>query len=169
MTTDIFGMESPAGKGTLKLPLEARVSRGTTDVDDTAQTETTAFLILTVTAPADAGLQDAEVWFDMDKATTGFGTVETTVTAEFRTARAVDGTNYRTAVDGAQDSVALTGSLATADQGQASVVRLGDIPAGETAQVFVDFSADVASDIELPYAVFYKSRGTITVTPVAAG
>jgi hypothetical protein len=169
MTRDVFGSENPSGKGTLLLPLEAQVSRGTTDIDDSAQTETTAYLILTVAAPSGFGVQDAEVWFDMNKTTTGWGAVETTATAEFRTARAVDGTNYRTGVDGDYDSVALTGTLAAADQGQASVVKLGDIPAGESVQVFLDASADVTSDIELPYAVFYKSRGQVTVTAVAAG
>lgn len=168
MTINIFDMKDPSGRGTVELPLEAKVSRGETDVDDSEQTETTGYLILTVAAPTLYGMQDAEVWFDMHKATTGFGTVESTTTAEFRTARAVDGTLFRTSVDGDYDSVALTGTLAAADQGQASVVKLGDIPAGETVKVFLDMSVDAAGDIELPYAVYYKSRGTATITAVAA-
>jgi hypothetical protein len=169
LTRDRFDVTSPAGKGEIKLPLEVQVARGETDVDDSAQTETTASLILTIAAPSDAGMQDCEVWFDLDKATTGHGAVETTATIEFRTARAVDGTNYRTAVDGDYDSVALTGTLATADQGQAAVVKVGDIAAGEDVQIFVDMSADATADIELPYMVSYKSRGTATITPVVAG
>jgi hypothetical protein len=169
MTINVFGSESASGKGTVLLPLEARVSRGETDVDDSAQTETTASLILTVTAPAASGIQDAEVWFDLHKDTTGHGTIESTATIEFRAARAVDGTNYRTGIDADSDTVALTGTLAGADQGQAAVVRIGDIPAGETVKVFVDMSADATADIEIPYAVFYKSRVEATITPVVAG
>ena len=58
ITRDVFDTTNPSGKGTALLPLETQVSRGTTDVDDTAQTETTASLILTIAAPSTVGIQD---------------------------------------------------------------------------------------------------------------
>lgn len=168
MAIDEFLLKTPSGRGVLSAPLEARVARGTTDIDDSAQTETTASVILTITAPTASGVQDVEVWFDLHLATTGFGTVEDTATAKFLAARAVDATNYRTGPDANVSTTAISGTSAAADAGQAAVVKIGDIPAGETVKVYVDTSADVTSDIELPYAVFYKGRAAVTVTPVVA-
>lgn len=168
MARDVFQQVSPAGRGTLLLPLEMQVDRGTTDIDDSVQTETTAWNILTIAADSDYGMQDVEVWFDLNKATTGYGAVETTATINFKVARQVDGTNYRTDPDLKGGTTAISGTNAAADAGQAAVVHIGDIPAGETVRIYADMSADATSDIELPRAVFYKSRGTPTITDVAA-
>jgi hypothetical protein len=166
MTLNIFDQKSPSGKGTVELPLEPRSFTGTTDIDDSAQTETTQWLLLTIEAPAAAGMMDVEVWFDLDLATTGFGTVESSATILFAVARKVDGTNYRLGADANTVTTAISGTNAAAER--AAVVRVGDIPAGETVQIFADMSADATSDIELPYKGVYKSRGTATVTAVAA-
>lgn len=168
MTRDLFDFRSPGGHGSALLPLEAQVSRGTTDIDDSVQTETGAWLLLTITAAAAFGMQDVEVWFDLNKATTGYGAVESTATIEFRVARQVDGTAWRTGIDVPKDTTAITGTNAAADAGQAAVVGVGDIPAGETVRIYADMSADATADMELPYAVFFKSRGTPTITAVAA-
>jgi hypothetical protein len=177
MTVNVFGAENPSGRGTVKLPLEAQTFSGTTDqtfsgttdIDDSAQTESTAWLLLTIAAPADAGLQDVEVWFDLNKATTGYGAVETTATILFRVARTVDGTNWRTSWLDRKVTTAITGTNAATDAGQAAVLEVGDLAQGETVRVYADMSADATSDIELPYLGTYKSRGTATVTAVAAG
>jgi len=167
MTRDIFSTKDAAGFGTVELPLEARVARGTTDIDDSVQTESTQYNILTIAADADFGAQEVEVWFDLDKATTGLGSVETSATMLFACARAVDGTNYRLGADALTATTAISGTNAAAER--AAVVRVGDIPAGESVQIFTDMSADASADMELPYAVFYRSRGTLTITPIAAG
>jgi hypothetical protein len=168
MTVNIFGSKTPSGKGTVELPLEAKVLSGETDIDDSTQTETTAWLLLTIAAPAAAGLQDVEVWFDLDKATTGLGSVESTATLLFRVARKVDGTNWRTSWLDRRVTTAITGTNAATDAGQAAVLDIGDIAEGEEVRVYGDMSADATADIELPFKVNYKSRGTATVTAVAA-
>jgi hypothetical protein len=168
MTVNIFGSKTPSGKGTVELPLETQVLSGTTDIDDSAQTETTSWLLLTIAAPAAAGLQDVEVWFDLLKATTGYGVVESTATILFRVARKVDGTNWRTSWLDRRVTTAVTGTAAALDAGAAAVLDVGDIAQGEEVRVYADMSADATADIELPYKVNYKSRGTATATAVAA-
>jgi len=164
MTINVFGTESASGKGTALIPLEAKRISGETDIDDSEQTESTAYVILTLTAPAE-GAMDVSVWFDLAKATTGYAAVESTATIKFQLARKVDGTNYRIATDNPKGSVAISGTNAA---GGAVAVDVGDLSASEVVQIWIDMSADATSDIELPYDVTYKSRGTITVTEVAA-
>lgn len=169
MTRNVFDLKDPSGRGTIELPLEAQAFSGETDIDDTAQTETTAWLLLTIAAPATAGLQDVEVWFDLDKATTGFGTIESTATILFRVARTIDGTNWRTSWLDRKVTTAVTGTNAATDAGQAAVLDVGDLAEGETVRIYADMSADATDDMELPFSGTYKSRGTATVTAVAAG
>jgi hypothetical protein len=143
--------------------LTPKVVTGTTDVDDSAQTESTAFALLTITPAASAPLFACEVWLDLAKATTGFAAVETSVTVTFAVARKVDGTNWRRQVI---NEAALSGTLAAA---RMQKIDLGVVTVTEAARIEATFSADVTADMEIPYAVVYRGISAPTITDVAAG
>jgi len=134
---------------------------GTTDIDDSAQTETTDFAILTIAAGT-YPLADVEVWIDLAKATTGFAAVESTATLQFAVARKVDGTNWRRE---AYNEAALSGTNAA---GRMQKINIGSVSPGADVAIYVDLSADATADMELPYVVCYKGPEAPTVTPVAA-
>lgn len=143
--------------------LDLKSFSGSTDIDDSVQTETTPWVILTIAAPANEDLHDVEVWFDLAKATTGYSTVESTATIAFSVARAVDGTNYRRE---AIQEAALSGTLAAL---RAYKVSVGRILAGETVRIMAVMSADATSDINIPYKGYYRGLRAPTVTPIVAG
>lgn len=143
--------------------LTPKVLTGTTDIDDSVQTESTPFNILDIAPQPGAPLLDCEVWFDLAKATTGFGAVESSVTATFAVARKVDGTNWRRE---AINEAALSGTLAA---GRMQRIKLGYVTVDEGARIYATFSADVTADMEIPYTVVYRGLAAPTVTPVAAG
>lgn len=136
---------------------------GVTDIDDSAQTETTPYSILTIAAPADAPLADVIVYLDLAKATTGFAAVESSATVQFAVARKVDGTNFRRE---AYNEAALSGTNAA---NRCQRINVGPLAAGETVAIYAVFSADVTADMEIPYQVSYRGQSAPTVTPVAAG
>lgn len=137
---------------------------GTTDIDDSVQTETTAYPILTIAPAAGSPLVACEVWLDLAKATTGFGPVETSITATFAVARKVDGTNWRRQVI---NEAALSGTLAALRMQR---IDCGMVTVTEGARIEVTFSSDVTADMEIPYAVVYRTAlAAPTITDVAAG
>lgn len=136
---------------------------GVTDVDDSAQTETTPFPILTIAPQVDAPLNDVEVWLDLAKATTGFAVVETSITVQFAVERKVDGTNWRRE---AYQEAALSGTNAA---GRMAKINVGKITVGEQARIVAVFSSDVTGDMEIPFLVTGTGKAEPTVTPVAAG
>jgi hypothetical protein len=141
---------------------EFKVISGTTDIDDSAQTESTPYAILTIAADAYNSLEDVEVQIDLAKATTGFAAVESSATIVIAVARKVDGTNYRRE---AGVEAALSGTNAAT---RMQKVPVGKIAAGETVQIFITMSADATSDMELPYKIIYRGLVAPTVTEVAA-
>lgn len=134
---------------------------GETDIDDSEQTETTPWVLLTI-APA-AEIFDCYVDIDLHKATTGYGAVESTATIQFFVARQVDGTNWRRQ---AANEAALTGTLAA---NRMQRIPVGPIKANDTVRIYAVLSGDATSDMELPYEVHYRSLSAPTVTPIAAG
>lgn len=141
--------------------LEPKFLTGTTDIDDSAQTESTAFVILTIAAGT-YPLADVEVHLDLAKATTGFAAVESTVTVQLAVARKVDGTNWRRE---AYNEAALSGTNAA---NRMQKLNIGSVSPSEDVAIFAVFSSDVTSDMEIPYVVCYKGPEEPTVTPVAA-
>lgn len=135
---------------------------GTTDIDDSAQTESTAFPILTVTPQTGCPLVDVEILLDLAKATTGFAAVETSVTVQFALARKVDGTNWRRE---AYVEAALSGTNAA---NRMARLQAGSVGVAQELRVYALFSGDVTSDMEIPYVVTYKGYAEPTVTAVAA-
>lgn len=142
--------------------LKLNVLSGTTDIDDSAGTESTPFVLLTVAAPSGEDLHDVEVWFDLAKATTGYGAVESSATITLAVARKVDGTNYRRE---AINEAALSGTNAAS---RMQKVTVGRIPAGDDIRVYATMSADATSDMEIPYKVIYRGLVAPTITEVAA-
>lgn len=142
--------------------LRFRTLSGTTDVDDSAQTETSSFALLTIAPGAGSPLEDCIVDFDLAKATTGFAAVESTVTVTFAVAHKVDGTNWRRRVI---VEAALTGTLAAARMQR---IPVGFVPVDAQARIEATFSSDVTSDMEIPYQVHYRGRQAPTITAVAA-
>lgn len=141
---------------------EFNVLTGTTDIDDSIQTETTPWVILTIAADAYNSMEDVEVQIDLAKATTGYAAVESTATIQLAVARAVDGTNYRRE---AYVEAALSGTLAA---NRMQKLNVGKIAAGESVRVYAVMSADATSDMELPYKIIYRGLVAPTVTAVAA-
>lgn len=135
---------------------------GTTDIDDSAQTESTPFNILTIAPVQNCPLLTCEVWLDLAKATTGFAAVETSVTVTLAIARKVDGTNWRRQ---AVNESALSGTNAA---GRMQRIDLGLVTVTEQAAIYATFSGDVTSDMEIPYAVVYRALAAPTITAVAA-
>lgn len=143
--------------------VEPQFATGTTDIDDSIQTETTPYSILTIAAPATVPVSEVVVWLDLAKATTGFAAVETSATVQFAVTRKVDGTNYRRE---AYNEAALSGTNAAS---RCQKIVVGDLAAGETVAIYAVFSADVTADMEIPYKVSYRATEAPTITPVAAG
>ena len=137
--------------------------RGQTAIDDSVQTETTAWNILTITALPGTPLADVEVLIDLAKATTGFAAVESSATIQLAVARKVDGTNWRRE---AYNEAALSGTNAA---NRCQKLRIGNIAAEESVAIFAVMSADATSDILLPYEVLYKGGAAPTITPVVPG
>lgn len=135
---------------------------GETGIDDSAQTETTAYSIMTIAPATGSPLFDCEVWIDLAKATTGFAAVESSATILFHVARKVDGTNYRI---GAAEEAALSGTNAA---GRMIRIKVGYVDPNYPVQIFIDMSADATSDMELPYVVAYRGYEAPTLTVPAA-
>jgi len=141
---------------------EFAVITGTTDIDDSAQTESTPYAVLTIAADAYNALTAVEVQIDLAKTTTGFAAVESSATIQIAVARKVDGTNYRRE---AYVEAALSGTNAA---GRMQKIPVGNVAAGETVAIYIVLSADATSDMELPYKIIYRGLKAPTVTEVAA-
>ncbi len=142
--------------------LDLATFSGTTDIDDSVQTESTPFVLLEIAAPARYDLHDVDIWFDLAKATTGYGAVESTATLQLAVGRKVDGTNWRRE---AYQEAALSGTNAA---NRCAKVTIGRIAAGETVRVYAVMSADATSDMEVPYYGYYRGMAAPTLTDVAA-
>lgn len=135
---------------------------GTTDIDDSAQTENTAwFVLLTIAPAAGAPIRDCRVFLDMHKATTGYGAVETSATIQFRVARKVDGTNWR----GGTPTSAISG---TNYASRLQEIEIGNVDPTEGCRIEALMSADATGDMEIPYVGYYEGPVAPTVTEVAA-
>lgn len=143
--------------------LAPTIATFTTDIDDSAQTESTPFVVLTIAPAAGAPLADVEVVFDLAKATTGFGAVESTATIQFAVERKVDGTNWRRE---AYVEAALSGTNAAS---RAAKIPVGAVGVTEQARIVAVMSADATSDMEIPGYVAYKGIAAPTITAIAAG
>lgn len=143
--------------------IEPWVVTGTTDIDDSVQTETTPFPILTIAPVAESPCNDVEVWLDLAKAVTGFAAVESTITVQFAVARKVDATNWRLEP---YVEAALSGTLAA---NRMMKINVGKVMLNEQARIYAVFSADVTADMEIPFVVTGVGKAAPTVTAVAAG
>lgn len=127
-------------------------------VTDASQTETTPFALITIAPAAGAPLRDVEVVIDLAKASTGFGAVETSITVQFAVARKVDGANWRR---DAYLEAALSGTLAV---GRSAKIPVGIIGVTEQVAIYAVFSADVTTNIVLPFIINYCGLAAPTVS-----
>lgn len=135
-----------------------RVITGTTTIDDSVQTESTPYAILTIAPQTGAPLLDCKVWFDLAKATTGYAAVESSATITFQVARKIDGTNWRRFTI---TEAALSGTLAAT---RAMEVPCGFVSETQGCQIFITMSADATSNMDLPYCVVYRAAQAPTIT-----
>lgn len=161
---NLFPLQTPAGQGGALLPLEPTVITGSTAIDDSVQTETTTWNILTIQPATGAPLRSCRVVFDMAKATTGYGAVETSATINFSIGRKVDGTNYRFSQPVL--ATALTGTVAAT--GRSAEIDCGAVGVTEACRIYAVMSADATADIDIPYMVIYEAREAPTVTGIVA-
>lgn len=131
---------------------------GTIAITDASQTESTPFAILTIAPAAGAPLRDADVIIDLAKATTGFAAVESSITVQFAVERKVDGTNWRRE---AYVEAALSGTNAAS---RAAKIPVGIVGVTEQARIVAVFSADITSNLSLPYVLNYGGLAAPTLT-----
>jgi len=137
-----------------------------TGIDDSVQTETTEWLLLEIAPATGAPLSDVTITFDLNKATTGFGAVETSATIGLGVARKIDGTNWRREP---YPEAVLSGTLAAVAPGRSWRIIAGDVGVTQGLRVYADMSADATADMVLPYVISYRGRTAPTVTPVVNG
>lgn len=152
------------------------VITGTTDIDVSAADYTTVGGIAILTIAPATTMFDVCVDLDFMKATTGLFVVNTTQTVQIMVQTKIDGTNWRTIYgwpaassatgltvpDAAQDLDAL-------DDSPGHRFYIGTIGVSQQARLTIELSAETGGDAEIPYAVYYRSASTPTVTAVAAG
>ncbi len=134
---------------------------GTADIDISAADYTSPQALLTI-AP-ETEVQDCWVTFDLAKTTTGFAAGHAAQTIQFRVARKVDGTNWRTDIQSVT-----TATSGTNAAGAAATINVGPIGVTEQARVDVVLSAENGNDVELPYVAYVKAQTAPTFTAVAA-
>lgn len=142
-----------------------RVETGTAYIDTSAAVYTAFVNLLTITPDPGGAMQDVRVVIDLDLTTTGFAeaTGYDTETIQFSVSRKVDGTNWRTA----QNLIVPSTALAADDADNKSVeLIIGEVGPTEDVRVVVILSAEAASDVALPYLVYYRAAAGATVTPV---
>lgn len=150
--------------GVQKNPIRSLI--GEADIDVSVADYTAYILLMTIANEKRRILEDVDIWFDLDKATTGFADGYTTETLRLAVARKIDGTNYRVGTDAGEETTAITGTNANALESRSAHLRIGAIGPTEDVQIFAVLSAEQA-DVELPYVIYYRGQ-TPTVTPVAA-
>ena len=137
---------------------------GDADIDISESDYTTYITLLTVAAPA-GGLRACRIDIDVNKATTGLDAISTAAdTFDAVLVGQVDGTNYRTLINGTQIVANGDETLEASESGWS--FNIGPLQADESVQVRVKLSVERA-DAELPYRVTYQGVAP-TVTPVAA-
>lgn len=137
-------------------------STGTAVLNTTTATLTAWSTLITITPQPEHAMFDVVVVLDLAKATTGFAAGYTSETISFSVARAVDGTNYRTANNLATAAVSGTNS-----GGLSIEINLGPINPTEAAKVMVKLSAESANNASIPYVVYYRAGARATVTPAS--
>jgi hypothetical protein len=165
-------MSNPSKHGIWQAPPWRAVTgdNGETDIDLDAADYTAYVLLLTIANPSARNfIDDCYVYFDLDKATTGWGAVATSQTLALAVARKIDGTNYRIDANTnlGLESPAMTGSVAAVTRGMG--LHVGPIGPSEDCQIFVRLSTEaaVSGDVEIPYIVYYQGPAP-TITEVEA-
>ena len=142
--------------------LRPKVIQGTTDIDDSVQTESTAWQVIEIAPQANCPLVNVTILLDLAKATTGIAAVETSVTFQYALARKIDGTNWRRE---AYVEAALSGTNST---NRAQRLNAGVVSVESGLRVYLLASGDVTSDMEIPFEIQYMGELEPTVTLVAA-
>lgn len=143
------------------VPVEAT---GEADIDISEADYTTYINILTITPAANQCLIECVIDLDYNKTTTGWDIVSTAAdTLDVVIVTKVDGTNYRTVMNGTQIAANGDESLEDNESGERFIV--GPVGVTGTIQVKVKLSIE-RDDVEIPYRVLYRGA-TPTITPVA--
>lgn len=138
--------------------LRPKSTTGTIAITDASQTESTPFAVLTIAPAVGSPLRDCDVIIDLAKASTGFAAVETSITVQFAVERKVDGTNWRRE---AYVEAALSGTNAAS---RSAKIPVGIVGVTEQARIVAVFSADVTSNLSLPYVVNYGGLAAPTLS-----
>lgn len=141
---------------------DVRVLTGEADIDVSEAVYTAYVALLTIAPATGSPLEDCVVVIDLDKDTTGFADAYTTGTIRFIVQRKIDGTNWRG--DFTTQTAALAGDNA---DGLSYQFNIGPVGVTQQVRIAVLLSAE-GTDVEFPYAVYFKASKTPTVTAVAA-
>jgi hypothetical protein len=156
---------SPLARLTVTSPtIEAAVipaaTAGEITITDASQTETTAWQVLSIAPATGAPLSHVRVYLDLDKLTTGYGTVETTATIQFAIARKVDGTNWRVGTF----NTAVSGTNAATAGFELQEISVGEIGVTQAVRIYAKMSADATGNITIPYVVSYMGTAAPTIS-----
>lgn len=138
-----------------------RVTTGTADVDSADAVWTGFIPIITCTPTPAEGMTDVVVVIDLAKTTSGWATTATSETITFAVQRAVDGTNYRSDAGPIDASTAISG---TNSAGRSITLHVGPVGPGEAFKIAAKLSAEVVTDTDLPYVVYYRAPNRATFT-----
>lgn len=137
------------------------VQTGEADIDASAADYTSSQALLTIDPTDGHAMRDVVILLDLDKTTTGLNTVQAATTGQFAVSRKVDGSNWR------KDIASITTfSHGTNTSGASFRFDVGTVSATEQVRVEVLVSAE-GGDVEVPYAVTYRSPVSATFTAVA--
>lgn len=142
----------------------ARVHSGSSDVDVSAAVYTGYVTLLTIAPESNQALYDAQITLDLDfgDSSNGFAGGYTSETIQFAVARKVQGL-WR--IDDELETATVAGSNAG---DRCVTLKIGMVGPEESLRIYVRLSAE-QGDITVPYVLYYRSGGSVTVTEVTAG
>lgn len=138
-----------------------RTLTGNANITIASDTYTNWVQLVTLTPTSGEACQHVKFVLDLDKATTGFATANTSQTIQLAVGRKVDGTNWRTSANLASAAISGTNAAKTCCELEAY-----DVGPTEAVRVFVKLSATSGGNVVIPYVCYYES-GAAAVTSAA--
>jgi len=119
--------------------------------------------LITLTPDPNHSLADVVLVLDLNQATTGFGAVYTSATINVTWARKVDGTNWRFETNKATGTISGT-TAGAATGGLAVELTTPEAAPGEILACSIVISSVNATNVTIPFVVYYKAGAKATIT-----
>jgi hypothetical protein len=142
---------------------QLQVATGTATINSATATYSNWQPLITFTMDGATAAQDIDVILDLNQASTGFGAVYTSATINVTWARKVDGTNWRVETNSTSGTV--SGTTASASTGGLAVrLHCPVASPGESLACYVIISSVNATNVTIPYVVYYRAGVKATIT-----